>query len=96
VNFHRRPSESEREWSVAEAKAKLSEVFRLAESTGPQVITRNGAPVAVIVSAEEWRRKMEELAPPDESLADFFARSPLREGPLDFSNPPGYNQEEMF
>jgi prevent-host-death family protein len=39
--------------TVAEAKAKFSEVPDRALSDGPQTITRNGRPTAVIVSAEE-------------------------------------------
>jgi prevent-host-death family protein len=44
-------------WTVAEAKAKFSEVIAKAESDGPQTITRNGRTTAVIVAAEEWERK---------------------------------------
>lgn len=41
-------------WTVADAKAKLSEVIDLARSSGPQTITRNGRFAVVIVAAEEW------------------------------------------
>jgi prevent-host-death family protein len=61
-------------WSVAQAKAKFSEVIEKARSEGPQTITRNGRKAAVLVAAEEWERKTK----PKESLAEFFARSPLR------------------
>ena len=61
-------------WSIAEAKAKFSEVISRAESKGPQIVTRHGRKVAVIVSAEEWDRNK----PRKGTLADFFARSPLR------------------
>lgn len=61
-------------WTVAAAKAKFSEVIDRALSQGPQTITRNGRKAVVIVSAEEWERKTERPG----SLADFFARSPLR------------------
>lgn len=61
-------------WTVAEAKAKFSEVIDKAESDGPQTITRNGRTTAVIVAAEEWERKTRRKG----SLADFFAVSPLR------------------
>jgi PHD/YefM family antitoxin component YafN of YafNO toxin-antitoxin module len=44
----------------------------------PQTITRNGRTVAVVVGAEEWQRKTKRVG----TLADFFARSPLREGGL--------------
>lgn len=65
---------STHQWTVAEAKAKFSEVIDKAESEGPQTITRNGRTTAVIVGAEEWERKTRRKG----SLADFFAASPLR------------------
>jgi prevent-host-death family protein len=43
-------------WSIAEAKAKLSELMENAETVGPQVITRNGKPKAVVVSHDDWER----------------------------------------
>jgi prevent-host-death family protein len=61
-------------WTVAQAKAKLSEVIDHAQKHGPQAITRNGRRTAVLVSAEEWERKTQRSG----SLADFFAASPLR------------------
>jgi prevent-host-death family protein len=62
------------EWTVAEAKAKLSEVIERARKSGPQWITRHGEEAAVVVSAEEWKRKTKRKG----NLAEFFARSPLR------------------
>lgn len=61
-------------WTVAEAKAKLSEVINRAETTGPQTITRNGRKTVVVVAAEEWERKTTRQG----NLAEFFAASPLR------------------
>jgi prevent-host-death family protein len=61
-------------WTVAEAKAKFSEVIDKAQSDGPQTITRNGRTAAVIVAAEEWERKTKRKG----NLAEFFAASPLR------------------
>ena len=43
-------------WSVAEAKAKLSEVMSRAGTEGPQTLLRNGRPVAVMVSAADWAK----------------------------------------
>jgi prevent-host-death family protein len=40
-------------WSVAEARARFSEVLQAAESA-PQVVSNRGRPVAVIVSPEEF------------------------------------------
>jgi len=64
----------ERNWTVAEAKAKFSEVIDLALSRGPQTITRNGRKTAVIVAAAEWEKKTKRAG----NLAEFFAASPLR------------------
>jgi prevent-host-death family protein len=61
-------------WSLAAAKAHLSEVINRAQTEGPQLITRHGRQAAVVVSAEEWERKSKRT----DTLADFFARSPLR------------------
>ncbi len=63
-------------WSVAQAKAKFSEVIEKAKSEGPQTITRNGRKAAVLVAAEEWDRKSKPK--PHESLLEFFQNSPLR------------------
>jgi prevent-host-death family protein len=62
------------EWTVAEAKAKLSEVIEHARKQGPQTITRRGRRTVVVVDAEEWERKTRRSG----TLADFFAASPLR------------------
>lgn len=61
-------------WTVAEAKAHLSEVIEKAKTDGPQTITRNGHKAVVVVAAEEWERKTKRKG----SLAEFFAESPLR------------------
>lgn len=65
---------SDHAWTVAEAKAKFSEVIEKANSEGPQTITRNGRRAAVIVAVEEWERRTKR----EGTLADFFAASPLR------------------
>lgn len=61
-------------WTVAEAKAKFSELIDKANSEGPQKITRHGRTTAVIVAAEEWERKAERKG----NLAEFLASSPMR------------------
>jgi len=61
-------------WSVAEAKARLSELIERARSGGPQAITRKGRKAVVVVSAEEWERKTRRSG----DLAAFLAASPLR------------------
>lgn len=66
------------QWTVAGAKARLSEVIERAQ-TDPQVITRHGKPSVVIVSAEEWARKTVRKG----TLAEFLLTSPLREADFD-------------
>jgi prevent-host-death family protein len=64
-------------WTVAGAKARLSEVVERAQYA-PQTITRNGKPSVVVVSAEEWQRKTARKG----TLAEFLLDSPLRSADL--------------
>ncbi|MBI3516631.1 MAG: type II toxin-antitoxin system Phd/YefM family antitoxin [Proteobacteria bacterium] len=61
-------------WQLQAARANLSDVVNAA-ARAPQHITRNGRPVAVVLSAEEYRR----LAKPRQSLVEFFQQSPWAE-----------------
>jgi prevent-host-death family protein len=70
-------------WTVAEAKAKLSEVLDRAQSEGPQMITRKGKKAVVVVAADEWERKTKRKG----TLADFFAASPLRGSGIEIERP---------
>jgi prevent-host-death family protein len=72
-------------WSVADAKARLSELLDQAVSKGPQVITRRGREVVIVVAAEEWHRKSDRSG----SLAEFLAASPLRDSGLDIERDDG-------
>lgn len=65
-------------WTVANAKARLSEVIERAQRE-PQTITRNGTPSVVMVSVEEWNRKTARKG----SLANFLMESPLAGSELD-------------
>ena len=60
-------------WQMQEAKARLSEVVKCAESEGPQNITLHGQSVAVVVS----RSLFDSLTGNDQSLVEFMRRSPL-------------------
>ena len=72
-------------WTVAEAKAKFSELVERACSAGPQTVTRNGRPAVVVVSAEAWERKTKRTG----NLAEFFANSPLRGAKLEIKRQKG-------
>ena len=71
----------ERTWTVAEAKAKFSELIDTARVSGPQTITKNGHRAVVVVSVEEWERKTHRPG----NLAEFFAESPLGGSGLEVS-----------
>jgi prevent-host-death family protein len=42
-------------WQVQDAKQRLSELLRAAQSEGPQVVTRHGEEIAVVIDVEEYR-----------------------------------------
>lgn len=45
-----------RRWRLQDAKARFSEVVRLAHSDGPQHVTLHGRDAVVVVDADEFRR----------------------------------------
>jgi prevent-host-death family protein len=59
-------------WQLQEAKQRFSELVRHARADGPQVVTRHGEEVAVVVSIEEYRRLTDELP----SFKDFLVAAP--------------------
>ena len=64
------------EWQVQTAKARFSEVFRLARTEGPQRITRQGKEGVVMISDELYQRLTVTSRQP-KSLVQFFRESPL-------------------
>jgi len=60
-------------WQMQDAKARLSEVVKLAETEGPQDITLHGRSVAVVMS----RAAFERLSGQHASVVDFMQASPL-------------------
>ena len=68
-------------WQLQEAKNKLSKVVDEAIHQGPQIITRHGVEVAIVLSLDEYRR----LAASQEKLSEFFKHSPLAEVDIDLS-----------
>ena len=59
-------------WQLQEAKQRFSELVRHALADGPQVVTRHGEEVAVVVSIEEYRRLTDGLP----SFKDFLLAAP--------------------
>ena len=74
-------------WQLQEAKQRFSELVRHARSHGPQVVTRHGEEVAVVVGIEEYRRLVADLpsfkelllaAPDLDALEISRSRDPAR------------------
>lgn len=63
-------------WQVQTAKARFSEVFRLARTEGPQRITRQGKDGVVMISDEQYERLKARSRQP-RSIVQFFRESPL-------------------
>lgn len=66
----------EKDWQVQTAKARFSEVFRLARTEGPQRITKQGKVGVVMISIEDYERLQAKVRQP-KSIVQFFRQSPL-------------------
>jgi prevent-host-death family protein len=62
-------------WKLQDAKARFSELVRLAGEAGPQHVTVNGKEKAVILSAEDYRRLRGE--PMGDTLVQLLAEADL-------------------
>ena len=47
---------SAKRWPVRDARARFSELLDASRNEGPQIVTRRGVEIAVLVPFEEWRR----------------------------------------
>ena len=65
-----------RTWALQDAKARFSEVFRLARTEGPQRITRQGKEAVVMISDEQYDSLIVKSRQP-KSIVQFFRQSPL-------------------
>jgi antitoxin Phd len=63
-------------WQVQTAKARFSELFRLARTEGPQLITRQGKEGVVMMPVEQFEQLTGRSGQP-KSLVQFFRESPL-------------------
>nr|WP_129667012.1 type II toxin-antitoxin system prevent-host-death family antitoxin [Phytoactinopolyspora endophytica] len=79
-------------WTVAEAKARLSEVIDRAERVGPQTISRRGKETVVVVAIDEWHKKSVRKG----TLAEFFANSPLAGSGIEIERAQGRMREVDF
>lgn len=61
-------------WRLQDAKARFSELVRLAHSDGPQHVTLHGKEAVVVVDADEFRRMKGERT--GQLLVDALRASP--------------------
>ena len=59
-------------WQVQDAKQRFSEMLRAVTGDGPQIITRHGEDVAVVVEIGEYRR----LTRPSADLMSLLLKGP--------------------
>jgi prevent-host-death family protein len=59
-------------WQLQDAKQRFSEVIRAAEQGEPQIVTRHGQDVAVVIDMEEYRRFKGER----QDFKDFLVSEP--------------------
>lgn len=81
------PSKRDSVWTLQDAKNRFSEVVRDAVESGPQVVTRHGEDIVVIVGARDFAQ----LKSPPQSLLEFLRNSPLADVDLDLER----SQDEM-
>ncbi len=86
---------SRKTWTVAEAKARLSEILRLASEEGPQRIGSN--PRYVIVTEEEWLERAEPRIPLGRWLVENMPRIGDLELPdrAELERPPPFSDWEF-
>ena len=63
-------------WQVQTAKARFSELFRLARTAGPQLITKQGKEGVIMIPVEQFEQLTGRAKQP-KSLVQFFRESPL-------------------
>lgn len=79
------------QWQLQDAKARFSEVFRLARSRGPQRITRHGKEAVVVIPTEQYEQLLRRARQP-QRLVEFFAKSPLAGSGIRLDRAPDYGR----
>ena len=84
--LNRNPQPVQKDWQLQEAKARFSELFRLARERGPQRVTKHGRTAVVVLPAEDYERLSRSKARQG-SLVQFFADSPLAGSGIQLDRP---------
>lgn len=70
-----------RQWALQDAKARLSELVRLASEDEPQEITLRGEPAATAASAKDYHR----LVKPKPKFVELIRNSPPMDTDIDLT-----------
>ena len=73
--FNTSPLARYQDWKLEDAKARFSDIVRLAQEQAPQRITVRGEDAVVIISAQEFAKLLPLLEQP--SLHTLLSQSPL-------------------
>jgi antitoxin Phd len=72
-------------WQLQEAKNKFSRVVENAVNDGPQIITKHGVEVAIVMSYAEYQKMIASRG----KISTFFRDSPLVDVELDLTRDKG-------
>jgi antitoxin Phd len=72
-------------WPVQDAKQRFSELIRTAHADGPQVVTRHGEEIAVVIDIAEYRHLKGETS----EFKDYLRAGPAFDD-LDLGRPPDH------
>lgn len=78
-------------WQLQEAKNKLSKVVDDALSQGPQIITRRGVEVVIVIAYDQFKK----MTVSEQKLSDFFRSSPFVDEDLDLTRDKSAIREEI-
>lgn len=78
-------------WQLQEAKNKFSQVIENAVNSGPQIITKRGAEVAIVISYAEYQKMIASRG----SLSSFFRDSPLVGADVDLARDKSHARENI-
>jgi antitoxin Phd len=66
-------------WPLQDARARLSELIKHAQTKGPQEVSVRGEPAVVVLAKKDYDR----LVKPKPDLVSFLRDSPMAGAPLD-------------
>jgi prevent-host-death family protein len=78
-------------WQIQEAKNKFSRVVENAVNDGPQIITKRGVEVAIVLSLADYQKMMASRG----KLSTFFRDSPLVGVELDLTRDKGDARQDL-